>query len=203
MNPEVFVRQARKEMKDAGIKVRFVNRSAVRIGSGEYIGYFDHGDRQLVVAECDDPADWLAAFLHEYCHFKQWYERRGWYLEHFVGGEDPVEAVLEHFAGKTILSSAEIKSYCAKGGRIERDCERRVLKMIDEYRLTLIDPQKYAKLANAYIVWYYALPKIQRWYRRFPGDFRPLLLQMPNKILTSDKAYFALANDNLNLLKKC
>lgn len=175
-----FVKQVRQETKDKGIKCILAKSSHVELNKDTKCnGYFCTATNKLVAATGKPIEQWFPVFVHEYAHFTQWRDDIPlWdYLER-------VEHVFWNwFGGKTELGPEMVNLAMLPIREIEKDCEMRVMNLIDEFDLPL-DKKAYAKRANSYISFYNVVAKTRKWYvpGKEPYNTPEVLEVMPTRI---------------------
>lgn len=202
-----FIRNARRELKNADVKIWMPKTRKINLGDNNYCGgYFDASDdgRNFAVATGKTINKWFQIFVHEYCHFEQWRDRREWWESQMVDGADPLDTVLEQFNPNSTakkISKKKITECCLMSARLEYDCERRVLDKIKEHDLP-VDPKKYAQAANSYVTYYYAMPELRSWCNgKAPYNVPEIMAAMPTHMDLTDKDYFALAKKVMQLYR--
>ena len=65
-----FIKMAKKEARDAGIKVRLPKTQTVIVDNIKVNGYFDDDIQKMLKCAIGKPEkEWFPMFVHEYCHF--------------------------------------------------------------------------------------------------------------------------------------
>jgi len=202
-----FIAYAEAAMSKAGVTVKLPGTDLIEFSPGELCsGYFtdeDPKNPEFVVATGRPPDKWFPIFVHEFCHFEQWRDRNDWW-ETFklADGSEPLDAAIEHFAGNLDLTPEQVIDYCVLQAQVEIDCERRVLAKIAEHNLP-IDAKLYAKWANSYIAYYYAMPSLQGWCNgERPYDVAEIIEAVPAHLDLTDADYFALADKLLPIYRE-
>jgi hypothetical protein len=99
--------------------------------------------------------DALEILVHEYCHLTQWIDDIPlWKMTETSG-----PLLDDWLAGKSVRN---IKKHIANMRDLELDNERRAVKLIKEWGLSIDIPQ-YIKKANAYILFYNWLYFTRKW----------------------------------------
>lgn len=142
----------------------------VILGRGPYVslsgtdvsGYFDQ--TTLAVGCGRSVEQWFGVFVHEACHMDQFLEDDPVWSSTWVTPTievfDVVDLWVEHHIELTDEQKMKYLQACFE---IERNCEERVLKAIDQWQLP-INKTEYARKSNAYIWYYYILGIIRKWY---------------------------------------
>lgn len=187
--------------------VRLPETDFVELGDGEKCsGYFDDRDPQDgVVFACATGRDytkWFPIFVHEFCHFEQWKERPEWWNSLKFNGEEGLDVVLRYWSGRAALSPTEVVYYCMTSAGCEADCERRTLSKIRQHGLP-IDAAKYAKEANSYITFYYAMPELKSWYKKKrPYEIEEVINLMPEHLDLEPLDYWRLATKAMRFFRR-
>jgi len=166
MNTEEFVQFVTEKVESVGAKVSFpMEKSVVLPGEiTQCNGYWDKGTMTLAAARDQDPDSFLRLLVHEYCHFRQWAEKREPYWNLY----DPeLKADLESVFFGWIEgqdTDLELVKYAGTACRdMELDCERLTVKTIKELELP-IDLVDYTKRAAAYVLFYNVIIETRKWY---------------------------------------
>jgi len=208
MSVELFIGSAIKEIIEAGVFVslepdRFVYSPGEAEGCSGYFQECRNAPSVFKVATKKPFAEFLEIFVHEYCHFQQWKynENNIWTDEVFKmpDGRECLEHIFDCFNGKIEYSLEELKNMCARQVLVEIDCERRAYKKIEEFNLP-IDKKQYAKKANAYTVFYFAMPYLRSWYKTPPYNIPEIVAEMPEEIILAGHEEIALRH--LDLFRK-
>lgn len=142
MKKKEFLKIARKDLRDNGIKVIFKEPQQLRNCGG----YFDWQAKTLVVGKHES---WFEIFLHEYCHFKQYHEKSSIIKYSWVARS----ALIEWYSYEKDFPDY-VKRECFYITRdIELNCEKRVVQMIKKYDLP-INIDEYIKGANLHMYLY-------------------------------------------------
>ena len=171
---------------------------------GEFCsGYFED-DAEKVVFACAMKRDWrlwFPIFVHEFCHFEQWRDRREWWESLKIGDLEGLDLALEHWAGKREATPTEVIAWCMMSAEAELDCERRVLAKIAAHGFP-IDPKEYAKKANSYVAYYYAMPELRGWCNgERPYEVPEIMALMPEHLNLSEHEYWNLAARAMGLYR--
>ncbi len=167
-----FIVKATRILLDHGFGV-LLHRKDNLSGYGGWFSSED-GEKELVVAL--DHHMGFEIFIHEYCHFLQWKNKRQFWDE-----SDKYYDILFEWIEKPELQIPEtelIKSLETILA-IEHDCESIVLKLTKLNPIQNFDRDKYIRAANAYL-WSYHINKELRKRPKNPIYTEELLESMPN-----------------------
>ena len=139
-------------------------------------GYFNEGEKVIKIAKL--AANFLETLVHEYSHFLQYINKSKIYHK----SDKAILMVDAWFAGKE-FSSEDIKRSFFIIRAMERDCEKRALRMIKKFNLQ-IDTKLYAKRAHCYIYSHFLMEKKRKFYSYKKSPYRsPLVLKiMPSSM---------------------
>jgi hypothetical protein len=202
-----FIEQCKDALTAEGVEVRLSNADLIEFAPGETCsGYFEDTDPEhpIFAVACGRPLEkWFPIFVHEYCHFEQWRDRREWWNTFkFEDGLEYLDHLIEHFNGERELSPEEVTFYSLRQAEVEIDCERMVLRKIAEQGLP-IDPEDYAKKANSYITYYYVMPTLRGWCRgKRPYEVPEIFDAMPSQINLTDEEYGELGQSLLEVYRE-
>lgn len=158
----------RTECAKKNIKVVLSTKKNITSGSITCSGYFDPHEGVLKVA-CNNKI-WKEILIHEYCHFLQWSKKRKFWDEMCnKGGIDPNYALDLWLDGQIELSIEQRERYKFMIMAIEIDCESMVVDFIRKHNID-IDIKKYIKSSNTYVMFYHAVFKYRKWYKK---DMKP------------------------------
>ncbi len=149
------------------------------------------GKTRPVLAAAQDgktELEFLSLLVHEYCHMRQYLENSPYWapssdcelLDEWLTGKEFNETALDTIF-KNVIS-------------VEVDCEQRVLKLIDEFDIS-IDKSWYAQKANSYLYFYSWVRKNRVWYNKAPYEMGDIVDTMPTTVFDIDH-YF---NPNIDL----
>ena len=151
----------RSECKEHGIRFVLSNHQAVNTGERcRASGYFD--ETSLVVAK--KSSKWVQTLAHEYCHMCQWLEGEPKYTAKTEDGRCPCIVFLEWVNGihddKNLAFDAMKKVI-----EMERDCEMRTEKLLQEYGLLQCQNEinTFRVRANAYLYSHWVSFQEKRW----------------------------------------
>lgn len=205
---EIFswVEDAKKTLLDAGVFLDLQDVSLLEYSPGQFCsGYFgDENEEGMVVFACAMKRpweDWFPVFVHEFCHFEQWRDRRDWWNSLKFDESEGVDLAIEAWEGKREATQTQIIHWCLTSAIAEIDCEKRALAKIVEHNLPL-DVKDYAKKANSYITYYYAMPELKGWCNGDrPYEVQAIMDLMPDHMDLTDLDYWALANKAMDLYR--
>ena len=150
----------------------------------KFLKHFKHAGEWLDIEKVfvckidNDIEGWFQVFIHEYCHFQQWKDKK------YSGGkwakwDTELQLWLD---GKLYLSKKKGKYFAARMRTVELDCEKRAVKEIKKYKLD-IDISYYIQQANAYIYSYNILGEMGYWYKGMPCEVPEIIDLMPSKFV--------------------
>lgn len=162
-------------------------------------GYFDDGARILVTALGNKY--WKSVFIHEGCHMDQYLENSKYWRELYVNKEDISVDFWDWLSGinipkKRLIAATKVLQ------NLERDCERRTIKKIKEYKVN-IDLNNYIQIANHYLYSYTHILKSRNWESSCRKNFKistlpTILLKNHTVIPKNILRQFDAAIDNAN-----
>lgn len=198
-----FIFHAKRELKKHGAMLYMSPDPYINLGNLVHaVGCFD--DRtpaQIQVATGKSADAWFPVFVHEYCHFEQFIERRDWWDSHKMSNGNTIFGTIFHHFMNTPISNELLTTLCIKLAGLEQDCELRVIKKIGEWKLS-IDAQKYAQSANAYVMFYHLLSMGTGMCHGSPSSIPEILKEMPDHMNLTNADYFDLARRMLPLYNK-
>ena len=129
-----YMADAIDNMISAGFQVKLIQNSS------KYAGFLDEDGKVFSCQISENPIDWFSDFVHEYCHFCQWKEKK------YSGPKwmKSIEMVYSWVAGDISLSEKDRIYHINRCKRIELDCEKRAVKEIKKYKLN-IERQEFLK----------------------------------------------------------
>jgi hypothetical protein len=179
---KAFVTSAILEMLNQNVKISFIPKTFNTEGS------FLYGKSRGPLLEIknharddSDESNWYELFLHEYCHFQQYYENK------YIDAEDlsAENALQEWLEGDKSLSDKQIRSYVRRILASELDCERRVIRLVKKNRLS-VDTKEYIRSANACLLSYLFLNNKEKdIYKYHLWDVDEIINLLPTKFLKS------------------
>jgi hypothetical protein len=157
-NDKAFVEYVKAHCKELGIKCDLRPTHFVYCGSIKCAGYFDSDSNMLVVSMKHKDA--LGVLVHEYCHLTQWQDG----IELWSIAGNALNKVEDWLKGKRVRN---IATHLAHSRDLELDNERRSVKMMKKWKLT-IDVDDYIRKANAYVHFYNWMHHSRTWSK--PGN---------------------------------
>jgi hypothetical protein len=171
-NLEKYIKNGILNLIRAGITLELHQRNS-------HADYFDDKKRFLCCSTVGGLQEWGQNFVHEYCHFLQWRDKR------YVG--ELYDKSSEHFEQwikkMRHISIDELIKTLNRERRIEIDCEKRVIKEIDKYSLE-IDKDRYIRKANAYIYSFNMIVETRQDASPDPSEVEEIIDIMPNRFLS-------------------
>lgn len=168
-NDKTFIGWAVSECVKEGVKVVFSPKESIETDGDECAGYFNEGDKELVVATKKSFKNFFPIFLHEFCHFKQWQNDEPLFMK--ISKNTELDSDMWNWLqGKDIPIKRVRKSINAYR-RMELNCEEKAVKYIEEFKLS-INKEPYIQAANVYVLFYGILEKTRKWYKYSPYDDR-------------------------------
>jgi hypothetical protein len=168
-----FVDYIKKSCKEKGIKCELRNVGYVKISKTEgCTGYFDDYNKKLV---CSMKApDAFHVLVHEYAHFTQWVDQ----CKVWTSLGDSLDIVDRWLSGEDF---EDIDDHITACMNLELDCEKRAVKIIQEFGLK-INLEEYVKKANAYVLFYDHMRRIRSWCKKenMPYRNKVLIKAMPS-----------------------
>ena len=110
----------------------------------------DHKNLKLYCATGSDPSEWVKIFTHEYCHFKQFQEKKPLWKKAGMYNTEDDEATFHNKKIHATRMNNFLKAY----QDLELDCEQRTVKLMKTYGLSDAGVAKYIQSANAYLYFY-------------------------------------------------
>lgn len=175
-----------KDCEKSGVKFKAVNKKRVNVAGTKCSGYFSTDPNELAVAMLDKDGG-FKTLIHEYCHMQQWKENcKAWTSCEIKDTDLDTETIIDLWLNHIIeLSKEQLSKYIEVSRGVELDCEMRALKYIRKYELEKeVNPEEYAKAANAYLFFWSTLKKTRKWYdKKRPWEIPEILKEMPSKLL--------------------
>jgi hypothetical protein len=171
-----FVRFVRKHLAQYNMKLIIGRGKRINCNGCRCEGYFDESKGIIKVAGQDQY--FLQTLLHEYCHFLQYLKQLKVYKQ-----SDKAGIIVENwFLGKD-YNKKTLKNAFFRVRAMERDCEKRAVKLIDHFNLD-IDKKLYAKRANCYIYSHFIMEKKRKYgtYKKSPYFSKNVLKIMPSNM---------------------
>jgi len=157
--------------------ITFSLQEKPEVGTISPNGYFDEDEKILVVKK-NHPEE-IQILLHEYCHMTQWIDQIDLWND-----LEKLEMEFDVWLDKKVEYSPEVVAKDIDHlVALEKDCEERVLKLIEDFSLhDIVNTKIYVQKALAYLSFYYTLPTIRRWYVTAPYDIEEIYSLMPTTI---------------------
>jgi hypothetical protein len=131
-NVRRFLQDAFENLHARGIQVKFHRSKRIRVGRGLHArGYFD-GKTLAVARKCKE---WVAIFIHEYCHFLQMIENQKDYVQFEKSNYH--ENLFDDWITGKYTNEKQFNRTIEKILRMEIDCEKRSVSLITEYNLPI------------------------------------------------------------------
>ena len=177
------VEYIKTDIKPFNVELNIRSGKTVNLGDGvgRCGGYFD--GTNIVVASKNKK--WFEILLHEYCHFLQYKDENKWYLKSTELNQSD-KTLNDWLTGSKKFSIYEVDLLCTVEQKMELDCEKRVIKLIDKLNLP-INKELYIKEANAYIFLYTHINKYGKWCKKGPARFKKIVNLMPSVFLKEYK----------------
>lgn len=165
--------------------------SFLRLYGGKCIGYCEE-DGNVTIASKNKLA--APTYIHEFSHMNQQVEDIE--LWHHEGVED---SIAPSIVGINHLAKNGVKDFKVFYDTmlLERDCEKRSLKYIDEFRIP-VNPILYAKRANVYLYYYQYIFLKRKWCGSTTIYKKELMDLMPNSLVSPKK----LRNIDMDIMKE-
>ncbi len=167
MNKRNFISNIKHHLAVSGFTLRLIKDTYIDNNGVACSGYFSIRHRQLVVAYGNPK--WFETAIHEYCHFLQYIE------------DCPIWKTFQKHKGKWwrgIMDNnpTSVKAHFTAVRNVELDCEKRVVRMIEEYNLP-ISKEKHIQKSN-YIMFLYKYNDATGKYGRLSYHKRSKLEQL-------------------------
>jgi hypothetical protein len=171
-----FVRHVKNHLAEYGMRLVIGQGKLVNVGGYRCVGYFDEGKRVIKIAK--KSSDFMSTLVHEYCHFLQCISKSKIFQKSDAAGI----MIDEWFNGKD-YPEKKLKRAFFLVRAMERDCEKRAVKIIKKFNLE-IDSKMYAKKANCYIYSHFMMEKTRKFhsYKKSPYHSRIVLKIMPSSM---------------------
>ena len=190
-----FISHVKAECKRLGIRFRFSKYKKVHCGDHILCGgFFDDITKTLAVATGGRTQDqWLALLVHEYNHLLQWSEKSPFWCSDADGFLQWLEGKHDKWNAKQLLK------FYRRTRDVEWDCERRSIKMIQDWKLPL-DLAEYTRQANTYVGSYAVMMKKRKWMVKSSYSNPHIVKLMPgNRLLTRNE----LTNPPTEFMEQC
>jgi hypothetical protein len=171
-----FVKFVRKHLAEYGMKLIIGRGKHVNTDGFRCSGYFDESGGTIAVARKSN--EFMQVLVHEYCHFLQYINNSKIYAKCY----DASLIVDQWLKGKN-YPIKKIKRAFFLVRAMERDCERRALKIIKQFNLA-INIKMYAKRAHVYIYSHFLMEKTRKFdsFKRNPYYSKYVLKIMPSNM---------------------
>lgn len=171
-----FVRYVKNHLAEYGIKLVIGQGRMVNVGGYRAVGYFSESEKVIKIAR--KSTDFMCTLVHEYCHFLQYINNSKIYKKSDIAGY----IIDEWFRGKE-YAPEKIKRAFFLVRAMERDCEKRAIKIIKKFNLQ-IDSKMYAKKAHCYIYSHFMMEKTRKFYsyKKSPYHSPVVLKIMPTSM---------------------
>ena len=171
-----FVRHVKNHLAEYGMSLVIGRGKLVNVGGYRCVGYFDEGQKVIKIAR--NSCDFMSTLVHEYCHFLQCISK----CKIFKKSDSAGIMIDEWFNGKD-YPEKKLKRAFFLVRAMERDCEKRAVKIIKKFNLE-IDSKMYAKKANCYIYSHFLMEKTRKFhsYKKSPYHSPLVLKIMPSSM---------------------
>lgn len=171
-----FVRFVRKHLAEYDMKLVIGRGKFVNSGNSRCEGYFNESEKIIRIA--GNNQYFMQTLVHEYAHFLQYINKIQVYTKC-----DKASLIVENwFSGKN-YDKKTLKRAFLLVRAMERDCEKRAVKLIDKFNLN-IDKKLYVKRAHCYIYSHFMMEKTRKYgtYRKSPYFSKNVLKIMPSNM---------------------
>jgi len=171
-----FVRFVKKHLAEYGMKLVIGRGKFVNSGNSRCEGYFSESEKIIRIA--GDNQYFFQTLVHEYAHFLQYINKVKIYTK-----SDKAGVIVENwFSGKNYDPKILKRAFLLVRA-MERDCEKRAVKLIDKFNLN-IDKKLYVKRAHCYIYSHFMMEKTRKYgtYRKSPYFSKNVLKIMPSNM---------------------
>jgi hypothetical protein len=171
-----FVRFVKQHLAEYGMRLIIGRGKYVNTGHGRCEGYFNEIEKIIRIG--GNNQYFLQTLVHEYAHFLQYINQVQVYTK-----SDKAGLIVENWFKGREYDKKTLKRAFLLVRAMERDCEKRALKLIDEFNLK-IDKKLYAKRANCYIYTHFLMEKTRKYgtYRKSPYFSKYVLKIMPSNM---------------------
>ena len=171
-----FVRFVKQHLAQYGMKLIIGRGKFVNSGNSRCEGYFHECEKVIRIAGANQY--FLQTLVHEYGHFLQYINQVEVYKK-----SDKAGIIVENWFNGKDYDKKTLKRAFLLVRAMERDCEKRALKIIDEFNLK-IDKKLYAKRANCYIYTHFLMEKTRKYgtYKKSPYFSKYVLKIMPSNM---------------------
>jgi len=173
-----FVRHVKNHLAEYGMRLIISRGKLVNVGGYRAVGYFSEFEKVIKIAK--NSSEFLSTLVHEYCHFLQFINQAKVYKKSDLAGY----IIDEWFRGKE-YAPEKLKRAFFLVRAMERDCEKRAIKIIEKFNLQ-IDSKMYAKKAHCYIYSHFMMEKTRKFYsfKKSPYHSPVVLKIMPSSMAT-------------------
>jgi hypothetical protein len=171
-----FVKFVRSHLAEYEIKLVIGRGKLVNCGNSRCEGYFSESEKIIRIA--GNNQHFFQTLVHEYAHFLQYINKIRVYTKSNKAG-----IIIDNwFAGKN-YNKKTLKRAFLLVRAMERDCEKRAVKLIDQFNLK-IDKKLYVKRAHCYIYSHFMMEKTRKYrtYRKSPYFSKYVLKIMPSNM---------------------
>ena len=146
--------------------------------SGYFLGTDEPNESCLGIATGKDKKEWFPVLLHESSHMDQWIEKiPEW--DNITYKERDVYDLLDEYIGGKDFPKEEIEEIVKRCILLELDCEKRTFDKLRRYDLNNYDRFDYIMKSNSYIMFYGAILKNRKWYKKPPYEVKEVWSEMP------------------------
>lgn len=159
-----------------GFKLELLNVRYIDLGDGTpSSGYFSEELKTVCVSV--KAKDFVGILAHEYSHLRQYIENEELYNFYSIS----YSKIFDWLDGKSIKNIQFHLDNCLE---LELDCEKRAVKLLQEYDLN-VDIKDYIQRANAYMYFWKYLRFSRKWCNpnNTPSNNENIVKTMPNKFL--------------------
>jgi hypothetical protein len=171
-----FVSHVKNHLAQYGMKLIIGRGKLVNVGGYRCEGFFDESRKIIKIAK--NSHNFLETLVHEYCHFLQCINKSKIYKK-----SDPAGYIVDDWFKGQEYSPEKIKRAFFLIRAMERDCEKRAVKVIQKFKLK-IDKKLYTKRAHCYIYSHFMMEKTRKFYSYKKSPYRsPIVLKvMPSSM---------------------
>ena len=171
-----FVRHVKNHLAEYGMRLVIGRGKFVNSGNSRCEGYFNETEKVIKIA--GDNQYFMQTLVHEYGHFLQYINKVQVYLK-----SDKAGLIVENWFNGKEYKKKTLKRAFLLVRAMERDCEKRALRIIDQFNLK-IDKKLYAKRANCYIYTHFLMEKTRKYgtYKKSPYFSKYVLKIMPSNM---------------------
>lgn len=185
MSVQKFIAHVKAEAAKANIKVVLADSSYIIADHQIRVaGYFDEGSDLLAVAIGKPRKEWLPILAHEFSHLRQCQSQCSiWTNSTTPSGSDTTDLLFAWIRKKVKLTDKELDAYTKASRMVELDCERRTVKLLEEFKLP-VDIPTYIQSANAYVYFYNYVRLRRRWSKtgKAPYTIPEVYTHMPKTL---------------------